>query len=333
MERNYSHYIYLAVVVILAVLAILILKSYLTALILGAIFAYWFTPLHRKLSGHIRPLPSAIVISVALFLVVMSVMQYGLYLLLRELNKVAGYFQSLDVSKAVYSIFGIEFKNALTLKSIGSKVVASITSDLSEIIYSLPLAIIGMFVFIMVFFYLLKDGERLYGWIKQHIPFPVEKRHHFVESIKNYADAFLKSELLIALTQGIVCAIGFYLFGLKDYMLLGGLAASLLSVLPIIGPYLLYTPVGVIIASQGNVTKGIGIIIYGLAIGSLLDYIVRPNLTGKYAKMHPLLVLIGILGGFEIFGVAGIFVGPIVLGICTTLIGTLGEKKARRKAT
>jgi len=329
MERDYSYYIYLAVVIILAVLAVLILRSYLTALILGAIFAYWFSPLHKKLSKRIRPLPSAIAISVALFLMVMSVMQYGLYLLLRELNKVALYFQSMDVSQTVSSIFGVELKNALTLKSIGAKLVASITTDLSGIIYSLPLAIISMFVFIMVFFYLLKDGERLYGWVKQHIPFPVDRRHQFVQSTKNYVDAFLKSELLIAITQGIVCAVGFYLFGLKDYMLLGGLAAALLSVIPVIGPYLLYTPVGMIIASQGNVATGVGLLIYGLAIGSLLDYIIRPNLTGKYAKMHPLLVLIGILGGFEVFGIAGIFVGPIVLGICTTLVGTLGERKSK----
>lgn len=326
MDRHYSHYVYLSVAAILVILAAFIAKSFLAAIVLGAIFAYWFSPIHNKLSKKIRELPSAIIIAVTLFATVVTVVQYGLYLLLRELSKIAVYIDRLEVGAAVSSFFGTELTKALTMKSMGHKIITSMTNDLSDIIYTLPSAVISLFVFIMVFFYLLKDGDRVYKWLKYNIPFPKDKRHQFVDSIKNYVDAFLKSELLVALAQGIVCAIGFYIFGLSDYILLGAIAATLFSVLPVIGPYLLYVPIGVILALRGNAATGIGLLIYGLSIGSLLDYIVRPNLTGKYAKMHPILVLVGILGGFNVFGVAGIFVGPIVLGICITLIEALGER-------
>jgi len=138
-------------------------------------------------------------------------------------------------------------------------------------------------------------------------------------------NAFLKAHIIIGILQGIICAIGFYIFGLSEYVLIGALAAALLSILPIIGPYILYVPVGIIVVLQGHTGLGAGLIIYGLAFGSLLDYVVRPEIVGKYASMHPLAVLLGVLGGLAVFGIVGVFVGPIVLGLCVTVIESLSD--------
>ena len=66
--------------------------------------------------------------------------------------------------------------------------------------------------------------------------------------------------------------------------------------------------------------ENIGLLIFGLTLGSILDYIVRPQLTGKYANIHPFIILLGILGGIVAFGIVGIIIGPIVLSALIIVI-------------
>ncbi|MBI2041345.1 MAG: AI-2E family transporter [DPANN group archaeon] len=85
-------------------------------------------------------------------------------------------------------------------------------------------------------------------------------------------------------------------------------------------PYALYIPIAVITILNGDVNAGIGLLAYGLVTGSILDYILRPYLAGKHADAHPLLILLGVLGGLILLGPAGIIVGPVILlGAVTVL--------------
>jgi predicted PurR-regulated permease PerM len=91
--------------------------------------------------------------------------------------------------------------------------------------------------------------------------------------------------------------------------------AGVLSLLPIVGPYFLYVVVGLLLLSSSQVNIAIGIIVYGLLIGSLLDYSLRPVMMSKKAKLHPMIIFIGIFGGMSIMGIIGIVIGPIILSI------------------
>jgi len=323
--QKYSAYVYLGLIIFLAILAILIVRPFFTTIVFAAVFAYWLLPVHERLSKHIRRMPSAIILSVLLFVVLLAIIQYGLFVFIREVGNISAALRDVSVSDVIAGLFNKELMSSYTVKSILSKLAATFTSKASSLLYEIPSFIVSFLTFILTFFYLLLDGPKIAAWLKKNIPFPKDKRQKMVASMRGYMNAFLKAHIIIGILQGIVCAIGFYIFGLNEYVLIGALAAALLSILPIIGPYILYVPVGVIVALQGHTGMGAGLIIYGLAFGSLLDYVVRPEITGKYASMHPLAVLLGVLGGLAVFGLVGVFIGPIVLGLCVTIIESLSE--------
>ena len=321
--HKYASYVYLAFIVLIAVLAIFVVRPFFTTIAFAAVFAYWLLPLHRRLSKIIKNMPSALVISISLFVVLLAIAQYGIFMLVKEAANAAEVLGTTDVGAAFTTVFGDKLLTASTFSAIFDKLAVTFTTKATELLYSIPSMIVGFFAFILTFFYFLLDGPKIVSWLKNHIPFPRETRKKIISSTREYMNAFLKAHIIIGLLQGLACAFGFFLFGLHSYILIGSLVAALLSILPIIGPYLLYVPIGLIIAVQGNVAGGIGLIIYGLAVGSFFDYVVRTELTGRYASIHPLAVLIGVLGGIVVFGLIGVIIGPIILGLCITIIESL----------
>jgi len=330
MER-YSLYVYFGFMILLAILAILIVKPFFTTIAFAAVFAYWLYPLHRRISKNIRTLPSALVLSGILFVTLLAIVQYGIFMFVKEAINAAEVLGTADASSIFVRIFGEKLLAASTIKSIFSRIAVTFTVRATEILYSIPSMIVSFFAFILAFFYFLLDGPRIVTWLKQNIPFPRDKRKIMIANTQNYMNAFLKAHVIIGLVQGLACALGFYLFGLHEYILIGSLAAALLSILPIIGPYLLYAPVSILLIAQGNAPAGVGLLIYGVAIGSILDYVIRPQLTGKYASMHPLAVLIGVLGGMVVFGLIGVLIGPIILGLSITVIEGLSEYRLAKR--
>lgn len=327
MKSKYTLYIYLAFIALLAIVSIFLVKPYIAALVLGAIFAYWFYPLYKRLGKRLGSTASALMLTIGLSLVIIVFTQYAIYLIIREVAKMSSALNSIGAGDVVSAFLGGELFSGVTLHTLFDQILSSLLSKVSGIVYSAPEIIIGFFSFILCFYYFLKDGERMTSWLKMNIPFPVERRKKFLEKSKEYINAFLRAQIIIGIAQAAVCAVGFYLFGLREYMLLGAMVAAIMSILPIIGPYLLYVPIGVILVITGNTFNGVGILLYGLAVGSILDYIIRPKLTAKYAEMHPLIALIGVLGGMALFGLAGVFIGPIVLAILFLIFETIGEGK------
>ena len=88
---------------------------------------------------------------------------------------------------------------------------------------------------------------------------------------------------------------------------------AILAILPIIGPYLVWIPIGVYLISTGNVIPGILLLVYGIVIISSIDNLIRPFIISARSKVHPAVILIGILGGLYFMGMVGIILGPLIL--------------------
>ena len=154
------------------------------------------------------------------------------------------------------------------------------------------------------------------------MPFEANQRKRIIRNIQQYLNAFIHVQVVIGIVQGVLAAIGFWIFGLP-YPLLAGFAAGIFSILPIIGPYVLYVPVGIFTYASFGLTTALGIIIYGLTLGSIMDYLVRPFFYGKKVRMHPLVMFLGIFGGMKVMGFIGIIIGPIILSIAIALFKEL----------
>ncbi len=121
-----------------------------------------------------------------------------------------------------------------------------------------------------------------------------------------------------AIVQGILTSFGLWLTGVPRPMLLGAVA-GLLSVLPIGAP-LIWIPSAVWLLTSGHTGWGIFLAVYGVLAISGSDNVIRPYFISRGAQLPFLLTLLGVLGGALAFGLLGIFLGPVLLGVGFTLV-------------
>lgn len=121
-----------------------------------------------------------------------------------------------------------------------------------------------------------------------------------------------------AVVQGILTAFGLWLSGVPRPVLLGGVA-GLLSVLPIGAP-VVWIPASIWLMSSGHLGWGIFLAVYGIGAISGSDSLIRPWFIARGAQLPFLLTILGVLGGALAFGLLGIFLGPVLLGIGFTLV-------------
>jgi predicted PurR-regulated permease PerM len=121
-----------------------------------------------------------------------------------------------------------------------------------------------------------------------------------------------------ALVQGILTSFGLWITGVPRPLLLGVIAGGL-SVLPVGAP-VVWIPAGLWLLSQGQILWGVVLLVYGVVAVSGADSVIRPFFISRGAKLPFLLTMLGVLGGALAFGLLGVFVGPVLLGVGYTLV-------------
>lgn len=98
-----------------------------------------------------------------------------------------------------------------------------------------------------------------------------------------------------------------------------GAVTALLSIIPMIGPPLVWIPAAIWLTASGQVVPGIALAVWGAIVVSTSDNLLRPALVGKDARMSDLMVLISTLGGLTLFGAVGIIIGPVIAALFTSV--------------
>jgi predicted PurR-regulated permease PerM len=139
--------------------------------------------------------------------------------------------------------------------------------------------------------------------------------------------ASIRGTLLVGLVQGTIGALTLLIFGVHTW-LLWGFVMVLLSIIPMVGAWLVLMPAGIVQIVLGNTWQGIGIILVNVVVVSNLDNILRPRLVGRDAKLHDLVILFSTLGGIAVFGVMGFIVGPVLAALFVTVLDMYGMEYA-----
>lgn len=170
------------------------------------------------------------------------------------------------------------------------------------------------FVFLYSMFFLQMDGPKLLEKGLYYLPLKTSEERMMLAKFTSVTRATLKGSLLIGLLQGSLAGIGFAVAGIPNAVFWGTVMA-LLSAIPNVGAALVWIPAVAILILQGEVAAGIGLALFcGLIVGSL-DNVLRPILVGKDTKMHELMIFLSTLGGILMFGLPGIFIGPVIASL------------------
>ena len=131
---------------------------------------------------------------------------------------------------------------------------------------------------------------------------------------------------MVAIIQGLLGALGFFIFGVP-LPLLWGVIMAFLALIPALGTGLVWFPASLILflngffqGSDSLMIKGLLLLLYSITIVGTIDNILKPKLVGSKAKIHPLIIFVGIFGGLIFFGVWGVILGPLFLSMTSVFI-------------
>lgn len=198
-----------------------------------------------------------------------------------------------------------EVEAAATYATSAAAVVVRTTSE----------AMLGLVVALMTMYYVLREGPELALRIERIAPLePRHTRELLVEARDVGRTAFIGT-IATAVVQGLLAGVGYAVLGVP-HPVTWGVVTAVASFLPVIGTLVVWVPLAGFLLVEGHPVKAIMLAVYGVfIITSLADYVIRPRIIGVKGHGHPLLTLVALLGGIEIFGLAGLIIAPIIMSV------------------
>jgi predicted PurR-regulated permease PerM len=206
----------------------------------------------------------------------------------------------------------------LLLKNI-NRISTFIFNQTTVLLKGLSTLIVGFFFTLLSLYYLFKDGSHLFGRLKEIIPLPSRERDLLIQRFKDMIYATIYGGILIALIQGVLGGLSFWILGLPS-PIFWGTAMGLLSFVPIGGTALIWAPTAIILLIGGNVLKGLILLGIGALVISMVDNLLKPFFISSRTHIHPLLLFFAVLGGIQAFGLIGLVAGPLIATLFLTLI-------------
>jgi predicted PurR-regulated permease PerM len=166
----------------------------------------------------------------------------------------------------------------------------------------------------LVLYFLLVQSTDVEKWLKNAVPLKANNVKKVIGDIRNLVYSNALGIPIVAIIQGIVAMIGYSIFGVKEFVLMGILTA-ISSVIPIIGTMLVYIPLAIYQFSTMGTFYGAGVGIWGFLVIGSVDNIARFLVQKKLANVHPLVTLLGVFLGVSLFGFLGVIFGPLLLSV------------------
>ncbi len=347
----YQKIVFTSIFIALILVSFLIIKPFLTAVLTGIIFSYlfypWYSKINKKISNKnvsslITSLLVILIITMPMFFLLNTISReaYTTYILSRQkissgqfltpcepadkpVCEAINYFTDKANDKKIKYYFDATVKDVTT----------RITEGISNILFSIPIFMLDLFIILFIMFFLFRDGKVFVDKIERILPLKDKYRKHVFKKFNDMAYAVIYGSIIIAVIQGTLGGIGFFIFGVPS-PLLWGVVMVFASLIPYVGSSIIWFPAALVLIFNGYlntetsmIIKGVLLMLYGIFIVGTIDNILKPKIIGDKSGLHPVLVMLGVVGGLALFGFIGIIVGPIILAMMVTFIKIYEEEK------
>jgi predicted PurR-regulated permease PerM len=318
-KENFKTLLNYILVIGLFVLAFIIIKPVVYAMIYGILLAYILYPIYKFIQKRLKSENlSAFIICMALLIILGLLFTVIVSSLLNQVIGLYFSFQQFDLETMVresvpfVSSSQTAEKIAETIEASTGKFLGRFISGIGNMILDLPAIMLQILVFFIILFYSLRDGEKAYSYFKSLSPLKRELQEKFFQHFRDITSSVLIGQVVVGIIQGIIAGIGYFIFGVPNALLLTALTI-VIGIIPIIGPWFVWIPIDIYLFIIGRSGAGIGLLVYGLFLINWIDTIIRPLIVSRKTQINSSIVLIGMIGGLFVFGLIGFIIGPLIL--------------------
>lgn len=321
--------------ILLIIVAFLIIRPILLSIVGGLILAYVFSPLYRRTYRLIRERnTSAFLMGVLVISIILVPLWLLIPVIVDQVFDLFNLTQTIDFSEVVKIIFPSsqpEFQQQVTTVII--QFVGNITSStinyLISFLQNLPTVLLNLAVVLFVFFFSLRDQDALKEFMSGISPFKKDKESVLVNRFKDITSSIIFGYIIVGVVQGLALGLGLLIFGVPRALTIT-LFGTFASMLPMIGPWLVWVPVVIVLLVSGDVGAAVGFAVYCTFFVSTIDNILRPYIVARKTGTSSVIVLVGMIGGLFVFNILGFILGPLILSYLVLFLkaykdGTLSE--------
>lgn len=327
-----------------------ILRPFSGAIVWGIVFAVLFVPLYRRLSRSMhqrRTLAALGTLAIILVMVILPLTLIGAALLQEgfstyeriqsgELN-FGRYFQQVFNALPAWLTHLLDRVGLTNLGVVQERLAAGLTRSVQflaaralDIGQNTAAFVVDLFIMLYLLFFLLRDGDDLSRRIRDAIPLSTDLRSSLAKRFTTVIRATVKGNLVVAVAQGALGGLIFWILGIHAPVLWAALMA-VLSLLPAVGSGVVWLPVAIYLVVTGSTWQGIVLAAYGVLVIGTVDNILRPILVGKDTKMPDYVVLVSTLGGIATFGINGFVIGPVIAAMFITVWDIFSVSRAETR--
>jgi predicted PurR-regulated permease PerM len=192
--------------------------------------------------------------------------------------------------------------------------------------------VLALFFAMMTLSYVLRRWAEIARAAEDLLPLRPRYTRALLQEFQRVGRATLLGTVVTGLAQGLLAAVGYAIAGVPEPAFFGA-ATAVASLLPAVGTLIVWVPAGIFLIATGHPGRGVLELIWGaVVVGGVCDYVIRPRLIGRGATMPSLLTFTALVGGAEIFGLAGLIVGPLVMSVSFAVLRIFAQDAEERRA-
>jgi predicted PurR-regulated permease PerM len=238
-------------------------------------------------------------------------------------DKISFLVNNQDLLIADAKIVGQKIKETLGYDVLSEGNLAAIQKRLATIVPAILNSSAGILsnfaIMFFLLYFMLKNGRDMESFFNKFIPLKKENINLLSTQTKSMIKANAIGIPVLAIIQGIVATLGYWIFGVQDFWLWGFLT-GVCSLIPILGTAIVWVPLCLYLYSINQTGHSIGLLIYAVALITNIDYVVRLTLLKRYMDIHPIITIFGVITGIGLFGFWGVIFGPLLITYLVILI-------------
>lgn len=303
---------------VLVIAAFFLLRPILLSIVAGLLLAYVLNPIYKKVRAPIKNKTiAALLVCLIVIIVIFLPLWFLVPIIIKQVFDMFKFIQGMDVGNMLATLFPgappqfLAEANAIMSNFVGDVTTTTLTK-LVAFLFDAPNILLQLSVVVFVFFFALRDQEKLINYVSDLSPLKKSQEQLLVREFKEITSSIIYGFIIIGLVQGIITGIGLFVFGVPRALLLT-IFAIFFSVFPLIGPWLIWVPAALFLLVKGNTGVALVFILYNVIIVSSIDNILRPYIVSKRSSISPVIALVGMIGGLIVFGLLGLILGPLIL--------------------
>jgi predicted PurR-regulated permease PerM len=340
-QERFQKAFLILLVILISLVFLAMIRPFLIAVLLAAVFSALAGPLYRGLRRRFRgqAVPAAVVTILIVLMVIVVPLTVFFGIVASEAIQVTSNVtpwierqvsQPDELDKLLQRIPLLDrlqpYQDQLAARigQLAGTLGTFIVNSVAHMTRGTVNFLLQLFIMLYAMFFFLIGGRAMLDRILYYMPLSPKDETRMVERFVSVTRATIKGTLVIGIVQGGLAGLAFWVAGIHAPAFWGTVMA-VLSIIPGIGTGLVWVPAVIYLFAIGRTGAAIGLLVWCAVVVGLADNFLRPWLVGRDTKMSDLLVLLSTLGGLFLFGAVGIIIGPVIAALFVTVWDIYGE--------